>query len=124
MKLEHLALSITDQKEIENFYQDIMGMQVLRKFQLDLSLANGIFGIAENPEVYLLQKDQLLIEVFISPQPRDHGFDHVCISTKQREDMLEKAKLNSYKCYRQKREHSDLVFISDKSGNTFEVKEY
>ena len=45
MKLEHVALSVTDRKEIERFYQDILGMEVIRSFQLDQALAVDIFGI-------------------------------------------------------------------------------
>lgn len=74
MKLEHLALSITDRNEIERFYQDILGMTGIRSFQRDA--------------------------------------------------LMKKAKQSSYRVFRLQREHSDLVFISDMSGNTFEVKQY
>lgn len=123
MKLEHVALSITDPNEIERFYQNILGMQVVRSFQLDRALAFDIFGIDEKPEVFLMQKGSLQLEIFLSPVKHDRGFDHVCISTTQREELVKRAVGNSYRCFRLTREHSDLVFISDKSGNTFEVKE-
>ncbi|MEA3460467.1 MAG: VOC family protein [Bacteroidota bacterium] len=124
MKLEHVALSIKDRDEIERFYQDILGMTMIRSFQMDKSLAFDIFRLTESPEVFLLQKDELQLEIFLSPQKHPHGFDHICISTAQRDALVEKAKQNSYRVFRLKREHSDLVFISDMSGNTFEVKQY
>ena len=89
MKLEHVALSVTDRNEIERFYQDILGMTVIRSFQMDEALA----------------------------------FDHIWISTMQREALVKKAKQNSYRVFHLKREHTDLVFISDNIGNTFEIKE-
>lgn len=103
MKLEHLALSIRDRNEIKRFYRDILGMKVIRNFQMDKDLA---------------------FDIFLSSQKHPHGFDHICISTTQREALVKKAKQNSYRVFRLKREHSDLVFISDMSGNTFEVKQY
>lgn len=124
MKLEHLALSIRDRNEIKRFYQDILGMKVIRNFQMDKDLAFDIFRLTESPEVFLLQKDGLQLEIFLSSQKHPHGFDHICISTKQREALVKKAKQDSYRVFRLKREHSDLVFISDMSGNTFEVKQY
>ena len=124
MKLEHLALSIRDRNEIERFYRDILGMKVIRNFQMDKDLAFDIFRLTESPEVFLLQKDGLQLEIFLSSQKHPHGFDHICISTTQREALVKKAKQNSYRVFRLKREHSDLVFISDMSGNTFEVKQY
>ena len=123
MKLEHVALAVSDRKEIERFYQNIIGMKVIKSFHLDQALANAIFGIAKNTEVVLLEKDHLQLEIFIQPEIMDHGFDHICISTTQREALVEKANRHSYKVFRLRREYSDLVFISDFSGNIFEVKE-
>ena len=122
MNLEHVALSIRDRDEIEGFYQDILGMKLIRSFQLDKILAFDIFGMAENPEVFLLEKDQVQFEIFLSPKRHPHGFDHICISTAGRDEIMKKARESSYRVFRQKRDHSDLVFISDKNGNTFEVK--
>ena len=123
MNLEHIALSIADRSEIEDFYLEVLGMKLIRTFQLDRGLAGDIFGIAESPDVFLLQKDQLQFEVFLASEKPAHGFVHICISTTHREAMLEKAARLSYRFFRLKREYSDLVFISDKSGNVFEVKE-
>jgi len=124
MKLEHLALSISDRNEIERFYQGILGMTLVHSFTMEKSLAFDIFRLSESPEVFLMQKDGLQLEVFLSPNKHPHGFDHICISSSSREEIIKKAKQNLYRCFRMKREQSDLVFISDKCGNTFEVKQY
>lgn len=122
MNLEHIALCIRDREEIEDFYQDILGMKLIRSFPLDKILAFDIFGMAESPEVFLLEKDQVQFEIFLSPKRHPHGFDHICISTVGRDEIMKKARESSYRVFRQKRDHSDLVFISDKNGNTFELK--
>jgi len=123
MKLEHVALSVMDQEEVEYFYQAVLGMKMIRKFQLNLTMASDIFGIAEGPEVYLMQKDQLQLELFIARQKQEQSFAHVCISLPRREETVKKAEAGGYTCYRLEREHSDLIFIFDRSGNSFEIKE-
>jgi len=123
MNLEHVALSIADRNEIENFYQDILGMELVRSFTLDRSLANDIFGIEKSPEVFLMQKDQVQFEVFLSPARFSPGFSHVCFSSSHRDEMFDNAARHSYRVFRLKRKSSELIFISDKSGNVFEVKE-
>ena len=47
MNLEHVALTITDYKEIEQFYHEILEMNKIKSFVLDKALARDIFGIGE-----------------------------------------------------------------------------
>jgi len=123
MKLEHIALNITDHNEIINFYQNVLGMVEIRKYELDKELAELFFNIRENTSVYLMQKDELVLELFINTKSYNHGFNHICIKMKNRGSIIDKAKNNSYKCIRREREYFDQIFISDNSGNIFEVKE-
>ena len=122
MKFEHVALSISDYNEIEQFYHDILGMREIKRFTLNKALSINIFGIEKETAVFQLQKDKVLLEIFLTPEKRDPGYNHICISTNNREEIVKKATQHSYKCLRLKRENSDLIFITDKSGNIFEVK--
>ncbi len=123
MKLEHVALTISDDEEIEYFYQNILGLHKIRDFILKKDLAREIFGIDKETTVFLLQKNELLLELFLMPEQYSHDFKHICISIKNREELIEKAEQNAYQYIRIKRERSDLIFIKDKSGNIFEIKE-
>ena len=123
MKLEHVALTVTDPAEVENFYHDILGMIEVSNFILEKDLATRIFGIDKETSVFLLQKDELLLELFLMPEQRKHYFDHICVSIKNREELVEKAAQNSYEYIRLKRKYTDLIFIKDKDGNIFEIKE-
>ena len=123
MKLEHVALTVTDYNEIDQFYHKILGMKEVNSFVLDKVLANDIFGIEEETKVFLLQKDKLLLEIFLTPELCNPGFKHICISTTNREEIVKRAIQNSYRCLRLKRGNSDMVFITDNSGNIFEVKQ-
>jgi catechol 2,3-dioxygenase-like lactoylglutathione lyase family enzyme len=123
MKIEHVALTISNPDEINNFYHDILGMNEVKSFTLDKNLAVNIFGLNAEPSVYQLQKDDLILEIFITPKQKKENFDHICLVVSDRETLFNKAKQNSYGCIRIERQVYDLMFIKDKSGNIFEIKE-
>jgi len=123
MKLEHIALSVSDYKEIEKFYTNVLGMKQIKNFVLRKELVANIFDINEEVSVFLLQKDKVIFEIFITTEYRKQAFDHVCISIKNREEFINKVLLNGYKVIRIDREIFDLIFIKDKDGNIFEIKE-
>jgi catechol 2,3-dioxygenase-like lactoylglutathione lyase family enzyme len=123
MKIEHIALTISDPDEINNFYHDILGMDKVKSFTLNKNLAVNIFGLGTEPSVYELQKDDLILEIFVTPKQKKENFDHICLVVSEREKLFNKAKQNSYECIRKERQDFDLMFIKDKSGNIFEIKE-
>ena len=122
MKLEHIAISVSDKSEIKEFYYNILEMNKIRNFILNKALARQIFNIAEEVSVFLMQKDELLFEIFVTKKQYKQGFKHICISIKNREELIKNAEQKAYECILIKREFSDLVFIKDKSGNIFEIK--
>ena len=69
-----------------------------------------------------MQKEEIILEIFVTKKQYKQGFRHICISVKNREELVKKAEQKAYECTRIKREFSDLVFIRDKSGNIFEIK--
>jgi len=123
MNLEHIALNVTDPKEVIDFYQNVLGMVEIKNFILEKGLAKQFFGISMDTSVYLMQQDELVLELFVNSKSHHCGFDHICIEVENREDIVSKAKDYSYKCIRREREHFDQIFISDNSGNIFEIKE-
>lgn len=123
MNLEHIALTITDRKEIEIFYQKILGFSEVRSFILQEDLAREIFGIEKESRVYHLQNDSLLMELFLMPERFEHFYNHICISIPNREEIVYKADQYAYECIRIRRQNSDMIFIKDRSGNIFEIKQ-
>lgn len=123
MSLEHVALTITDPEEVENFYLNILGMNVSRNFEMDRDLALKIFGMDKAPAVFQLHNEDVFLEIFISESTGDHGFRHICLKVEDREELVNKAGQGGYPCIRVSREYTDLIFIRDKSGNIFEIKE-
>lgn len=123
MKLQHIALNIVDIEEIKNFFIDILGMKAIKNFVLKKDLAQKIFNINQDTAVYVLQKSDLFLELFISNERFTQGFNHLCISINKREELINKSKNANYEHIRIQREFSDLILIKDKSGNIFEIKE-
>jgi hypothetical protein len=97
-------------------------MKELKNFVLDSILASNIFDIEKEATVFLLQKDELILEIFVTNEQIKQNFSHICIAVKNREELVKKAKLSGYKCIIIKRKIPDLIFIKDKSNNIFEIK--
>ena len=112
MKLEHIALTVIHQNEIEGFYVNILGMKVVKSFVLSAELANSIFKIGN-----------LLFEIFIGNFNISYGFNHICISVTDKASFIKNAISRNYKPLIVKRDYGDIVFVSDNIGNLFEIKE-
>lgn len=123
MKLEHCALSITVPEDIHHFYQDILGMEKVKDFILNRSLANDIFGIDRDTPISLLKNDQVVFEIFITDIIPKKNFNHICLALDDRKSVFETAQQKGYSGIYKQRESSELFFLKDKSGNVFELKE-
>ena len=121
--LNHIGITIKNVSEIKNFYQDILGMKIVKQFTINNELSNQIFGINKETELCLIQKDDLILELFINKNSVPNRYDHICISVSSRSDLIRQAKNNDYTCVIIPRENFDLVFVKDRLGNVFEVKE-
>jgi len=122
MKLEHIAITINHSDEIINFYERILGMEQERNFVLDKTLSTKIFGVNGNLPVYLMKREDFVLEIFIYKQNLQ-SVNHLCISVDNRENLTKKLQEKGYETIIIEREQPDLVFIKDKSGNIFEIKQ-
>jgi len=66
MILQHIALSVFDIEEIENFYINILGMEIIKNFVLKKDLSKEIFNIDQDTPAYILQKNNLFFELFVN----------------------------------------------------------
>ncbi len=122
MNLNHIALTVSDSKEVHDFYQNILGIDKIQYFILEKDFAKTIFGINKEIRAFFLEKDNICFEIFVSSKQIKHGFNHICISTEDRGKMIDKAINNGYEVIQIKKQPTDLVFIKDKTGNMFEIK--
>jgi len=119
--LEHIGLTVVDYSEIKEFYQDLLGFKLDYDFQISAELSEKMFGIEEKSRAYMLSKNGLKLELFVSRQKNMSDYNHLCFSIKDREAFIQKAKEKGYEYTVIKRDKSDLVFIKDKSNNIFEI---
>jgi len=123
MTYNHIGLTISESSDIRKFYQNILGMELQRNFVLNRFLAKTIFGMEKELEIYYGKIGNLELELFITDQEIPKTCNHICLSVLERDKFIGKIKENGYECIVLKREMSDLVFVKDKSGNLFEIKE-
>jgi catechol 2,3-dioxygenase-like lactoylglutathione lyase family enzyme len=123
MNLEHVALTINDHQEIADFYQEILGLTHVGSHALKKDLAREIFGIEQDTTVDYLEKEGFVLELFLMPAGFKTCYNHLCFSVPDREVMVEKAMQAAYECIRIIRKNSDMIFLKDKSGNIFEIKQ-
>jgi len=119
----HVAVSINDLSEIKDFYVNILGLEIIKKFTLSKDISGQIFNIEKETEVTVIGKDDFSMEIFKSNKTYHYDFQHVCVTVNNREQVIQKAKGNNYPCIIIERDTSDVVFIKDKSNNLFEIKQ-
>lgn len=125
MKLNHIALSIQNKEEIIDFYQNILDFCFEYKYEIDETLSSTIFNIEKPVEVFKYSKNDLYFEFFITTEKTIPAFAHIGIEVEDREVIMEKCKKAGYQVTRvERKEKHDLLFVSDKAGNKFELKNW
>ena len=124
MKLNHVAFSVNDSEEIENFYEDILGFSLQRKFLMDAGISLKFFGKEKEIDVYFMEKDDVGLEIFLYPEKGRKTFPHLCLEYHNSSTVFYKArKLGCKTEIKINPGRSDTYFIWDRSGNMFELKE-
>jgi catechol 2,3-dioxygenase-like lactoylglutathione lyase family enzyme len=121
--IKHIGITIGDSTEIQNFYQNILGMNIVKQFTISSEESDNIFRIRNGTDVFLMNKEETYFEIFIHKCKKNKNYNHICLEVENRAEIVKKAKAESYSCKIIEREDFDLVFVSDKSGNVFEIKE-
>jgi len=72
----------------------------------------------------LYKREGILLELFVHSSVPNHGFSHICLEIKDRENIVSRCEESEYKVVRIKRNgRTDMLFIKDKAENIFELKE-
>jgi catechol 2,3-dioxygenase-like lactoylglutathione lyase family enzyme len=123
MKLNHVALSVNDSEEIENFYEIILEFNLKRKFLMDAGISLKFFGKEKEIDVYFMEKDDVGLEIFLYPEKGRKTFPHLCLEYPNYSVIYSRAKKQNYKTeVKINPGRNDTYFIWDKSGNMFELK--
>jgi len=122
MQLNHIGINIADTDEVQKFYQDILGFLPERSFQISRTLSRMFFDIDGESEAFILRNAAFTLELFVYDKPVHSGYAHLCIEVEDREEIARMSMEEGYLVMRMKRERGDLLFVKDKAGNVFELK--
>lgn len=123
VKLLHVGLQNETEEQARLFYTTVLGCKVKKTFTLEEKLAKEIFGVNGSLKAIQFQGDSSVFEVFILKPPTVASTMHVCIEVADLDSFLLKCRRYEITPRIIHREQKTLYFISDFSGNLFEVKE-
>jgi len=121
--LNHIGITINNVSDINNFYLDILGFEEVKQFEISQDISVEIFNLDNSAKVYILQKESILLEAFVSSEITPKQYDHICLNCTNRNEITKAAQIRNYKCTIIPKTDYDMIFISDLSGNIFELKE-
>jgi len=123
--LSHVALSCRSEEDSDRFYQDLLGLKKIRTFVLAADLAKSLFGLDGECNVIDYKNDEVHFEIFlVGDTVTVGGFNHVCISVNNREDLIKRCIEGGFKFTKLPKGIDDIfLFVKDLDGNIFEVKE-
>ncbi|MFH2047983.1 MAG: VOC family protein [bacterium] len=122
-KFQHLGLTITEKSDIREFYQDILGMDIQKEFTLNRELAEQIFRQDRDIQVVAGSIGNLFIELFLAEEKPDVAWEHICFVSENRPVLINACRAKNYPVTVIERKPFDIVFVKDKSGNRFEIKQ-
>lgn len=124
MKLNHIALNISNVEDTIDFYQNILGFNLEYQFELPKELSINIFGVNNSLPVFFYKKEQISIELFVFLDKTNKGVSHICLETHNSEQLISQCQNKGYKVFNIERDNKpNLLFVWDKSGNCFEIKD-
>jgi len=121
--LNHLALPLHFTDDIQHFYAGIFGFTEKYRFEIDREVASVIFGIEDEITVSVIEREGLSIELFHLTDAIQSGIAHVCLNVPDFSVICQLAKESGYPVLAIDRPKGAIAFISDKTGNRFEIKE-
>ena len=124
MKFIHTALVSSSIENATRFYEELLGLQLIKEFEIGKEFTKKIFSMDETFSIRLYDAGGAALEVFIGgeyssiPSP-----NHVCLEVEDRETLKTRADEMGYRIVEIEREGTyDLLFIHDHDGNIFEIK--
>ncbi len=125
MHLKHVALTCRSEDESDVFYGRLLGLTKVRTKLLSPGLTRDIFNLTREVKFIDYKDGDVHFEIFISDRHpgTSHKFEHTCLEVDDIGAFLQKCADLGVNVRRIPRETAWITFISDFSGNCFEIKE-
>ena len=95
--LQHIALTVNDPDEIENFYKEVLLFSTKYKFSVNGKIIRQIFNIRRTTDVYMMSQHNTDFELFINQKKEKKVFSHTCLAYRKAETIYYNAINSGYK---------------------------
>jgi catechol 2,3-dioxygenase-like lactoylglutathione lyase family enzyme len=119
---QHVALQCTDKEKAEIFFNEILGLTLIKTYELSEKLSEDIFEIKKRVNIMVYGNEKTYFEVFLTEQQIYHSFEHICIEIKDKETFIERCIKNGINPIYVKKGEKTLLFIRDFAHNLYEIK--
>lgn len=105
------------------FYEHILGADLVKSFQLGEELFQRIFDKKGAAEVFVYETRNLRFEIFVTDVSVWRGCAHLCLLVEEKKEFAKQCDNHRIPVKWVHKEEKHLLFVSDFSGNLFEIKE-
>ena len=119
--VKHIGLQVIE-TDITNFYESVFGFKSSKSFSLGCNESKEIFGINTDVTIILGACGEVELELFVSKNPKQLNYNHVCLMVNNAEQLAEHAAQKDYRVFTRENKQGFTYFISDSNSNIFEIK--
>jgi catechol 2,3-dioxygenase-like lactoylglutathione lyase family enzyme len=125
MKLRHIGLTSSSEKNSDKFFMDLLGLEKLEPKTLPASLSQALFHVNADLKVINYTSDHAHFEIFIGAPEESCGrpIEHVCLDVDDLAAFLQKCRSLKVSVLQVPKGDSLLTFIRDDDNNLFEIRE-
>lgn len=123
IQIKHVALQCDAKKHADIFFNKILGLDLIKTFNLAEELSYDIFGLKKEVEVLQYANNNSCFEIFIIKNKKPICFNHVSIEIDNKKRFLRKCQENNINPIYLRKGEKVLLFIKDFFGNIYEIKE-
>lgn len=126
MIIEHIAVASNTEEDADKFFMDLLGFEKTRSFTVDKELTEQFFGVKRDLPIIRYASEYMDAEVLITDDNSKVKdiYTHTCLLVGDRDEFLEKAKQLGFETTKVPRaEKGYYLFMRDKFGNLYEIKE-
>ena len=109
-------------RKAEIFFTEILEIPLKKTYPVSRELSKTIFGIDEEITVDVYDNGKMCFEVFITDKQTKYAYEHTCIETKDKDDLIRRCKKYGIEPIFAKKELRTLLFIRDFADNLYEIK--
>jgi catechol 2,3-dioxygenase-like lactoylglutathione lyase family enzyme len=125
MKLRHVGLTSSSEKNSDKFFGELLGLEKLEPKTLPASLSQALFNVDADLKVINYTSDHAHFEIFIGAPEKSsvRRIAHVCLDVDDLSAFVQKCRSLKVSVLQVPKGDSLLTFIKDDDDNLFEIRE-